>query len=55
MTGSELREIIRRGEDSKTQLKRQFNSIDALAAEIAAMLNSDGGQIIVGFRTLFQN
>ena len=48
MTVSELHEIISRGEDSKTQFKRQFNSIDALAAEIAAMLNSDGGQIIVG-------
>lgn len=48
MTVSELHEIIRRGEDSKTQFKRQFNSIDALAAEISAMLNSDGGQIIVG-------
>ena len=48
MTVSELHKIIRRGEDSKTQLKRQFSSIDALAAEIAAMLNSDGGQIIVG-------
>jgi len=48
MTVSELREIVSRGEDSKTQLKRQFNSIDALAAEIAAMLNSDGGQIIIG-------
>lgn len=48
MTVSELHKIISRGEDSKTQFKRQFNSIDALAAEIAAMLNSDGGQIIVG-------
>ena len=48
MTVSELHEIISRGEDSKTQFKRQFNSINALAAEIAAMLNSDGGQIIVG-------
>jgi len=44
----ELVEIISRGEDSKTQFKRQFNSIDALAVEIAAMLNSDGGQIFVG-------
>ena len=48
MTASELHEIISRGEDSKTQFKRQFNSIDALAVEISAMLNSDGGQIIVG-------
>ena len=48
MTVSGLHKIISRGEDSKTQFKRQFSSIDALAAEIAAMLNSDGGQIIVG-------
>ncbi|MCE2395178.1 putative DNA binding domain-containing protein [Candidatus Poribacteria bacterium] len=48
MTPSELHEIISRGEDSKTQLKRQFNSIDALATEIAAMLNSEGGLLIVG-------
>ena len=48
MTISELRKIIRRGEDSKTQLKRQFDSIDALATEIAAMFNSEGGLLIVG-------
>ena len=48
MTASELRELIRRGEDSRTQFKRLFNSIDALAVEIAAMLNSDGGWILVG-------
>ena len=48
MTISELRKIIRRGEDSKTQFKRQFDSIDALATEIAAMLNSEGGLLIVG-------
>ena len=45
---SELRKIISRGEDSKTQFKRQFDSIDALAAEFAAMLNSEGGLLIVG-------
>ncbi len=48
MTVSELHEIIGRGEDSRTQFKREFRSIDALATEISAMLNSDGGQIIVG-------
>lgn len=48
MTVSELHEIISRGEDSKTQFKRQFNSIDGLAVEIAAMLNSEGGKILVG-------
>ncbi len=48
MTTAELHEIICRGEDSKTQFKRQFDSIDALATEIAAMLNSEGGLLIVG-------
>ncbi len=48
MTTSELHEIISRGEDSKTRFKRQFDSIDALAAEFAAMLNSEGGLLIVG-------
>ena len=48
MTTSELHEIINRGEDSKTQFKRQFDSVDALATEIAAMLNSEGGLLVVG-------
>ena len=48
MTTSELHEIISRSEDSKTQFKHQFDSIDALATEIAAMLNSEGGLLIVG-------
>jgi predicted HTH transcriptional regulator len=48
MTTSELHEIMSRGEDSKTQFKRQFDSIDALATEFGAMLNSEGGLLIVG-------
>lgn len=40
--------IIKRGEDSKTQFKLCFDSIDALAAEISALANSEGGIIIVG-------
>ena len=48
MTVEELRELIDQGEDSKTQLKRQFNGVDAVASEIAAMANSEGGKIIVG-------
>ena len=52
MTATELREIINQGEDSKTQFKRQFNSVDAVASEIAAMLNSEGGKIIVGVECL---
>ncbi len=45
---SELLECIEKGEDSQTQLKESFKSIDALAAEIAALSNSNGGSIIVG-------
>ena len=48
MTVKELRELINQGEDSRTQLKRQFNGVDAVASEIAAMANSEGGKIIVG-------
>ena len=48
MTVKELRELVNQGEDSTTQLKRQFNSVGAVASEIAAMLNSEGGKIIVG-------
>ncbi len=43
-----LTEIISRGEDSKTQFKLRFNSIDALGAEICAMANTEGGMIVVG-------
>jgi len=45
---SEITELIERGEDSRTQFKESFRSIDALAAEIAAFLNTHGGRIIVG-------
>jgi len=45
---SELLEFIEKGEDSQTQFKERFESIDALAAEICAFSNSNGGNIIVG-------
>ena len=44
----ELLELIEMGEDSQTQFKERFESIDALAAEICAFSNSNGGNIIVG-------
>ncbi|HJH28471.1 MAG TPA: transcriptional regulator [Methanosarcinaceae archaeon] len=44
----ELLELIEKGEDSQTQFKERFESIDALAAEICAFSNSNGGDIIVG-------
>lgn len=43
-----LLELIDRGEDSKIQFKVNFSHINALAAEIAAFSNSDGGHILVG-------
>jgi ATP-dependent DNA helicase RecG len=48
MDTSELLELIEMGEDSQTQFKERFESIDALAAEICAFSNSNGGNIIVG-------
>ena len=48
MDTSELLELIEKGEDSQTQFKERFGSIDALAAEICAFCNSNGGNIIVG-------
>ena len=45
---TDLTNILRRGEDSKTQFKLSFKSTDALAAEISAMANGQGGQIVVG-------
>ena len=45
---SELKEILSRGEDSKTQFKTKFTHVDSLASEICAMANTDGGIIVVG-------
>ena len=48
MDAKELLGIVRLCEDSKTQFKELFGSPDALAAEIGAFANSQGGRIIVG-------
>ncbi len=48
MDTSELVEQIEKGEDSQTQFKERFESIDALSAEICAFSNSNGGNILVG-------
>jgi ATP-dependent DNA helicase RecG len=48
METKELVEIVRRGEDSTLQFKASFHSIDQLVAEMAAMSNYRGGQILVG-------
>ncbi len=44
----ELFNRIKLGEDSETQFKERINSPDALAAEISAFANSNGGKIFVG-------
>ena len=46
METSDLLELIEKGEDSQTQFKERFESIDALAAEICAFSNSNGGNIM---------
>ncbi len=43
-----LIELIEKGEDSETQFKERLDSIDSLAAEICALSNSNGGNILVG-------
>jgi ATP-dependent DNA helicase RecG len=45
---AELRKLIARGEDSRLQFKADMNNADALAAEMVAFANSDGGQIAIG-------
>ncbi len=48
LTCEEILEIISKGEDFKNQFKLNFESIDKLASEIVAFLNSEGGRILVG-------
>ncbi|WP_422445518.1 RNA-binding domain-containing protein [Thermoanaerobacterium sp. DL9XJH110] len=48
MDCAELLRIIKKGEDSKTQFKARIDSIDALAAELCAFANTEGGFILVG-------
>lgn len=41
-------ELIKKGEDSQTKFKEHFTDTNALAAEICAFANSQGGKILVG-------
>ncbi len=50
MKKEELYNIIKAGEDSRNQFKLLVNSPDALAAEIAAFANTNGGRIMVGIK-----
>ena len=40
--------IVQRGEDSQHQFKADVTSPDALASEVVAFLNADGGDILIG-------
>jgi len=48
MEAIELIELIGRGEDSRTQLKRNINNPESLAGDLVAFSNSKGGKIIIG-------
>jgi len=45
MTLTELQAQIALGEDSRRQFKRDITNADALAAEMAAFANAEGGAI----------
>jgi len=48
MTRSALLKLISQGEDSLLQFKLDVTNPDSLAAELVAMSNGKGGQILVG-------
>lgn len=48
MTPQELNQRLALGEDSRHQFKADVTNADALAAEMVAFSNSDGGQLILG-------
>lgn len=48
MTESDLIQILARGEDSQHQFKRDATNADGLAAELVALANSGGGQVLLG-------
>jgi predicted HTH transcriptional regulator len=45
---SELKSIIAQGEDSRLQFKLDIRNVDALAAEMVAFSNNEGGRILIG-------
>ena len=48
MNISSLRKLVAHGEDSRLQFKADLRNMDALAAEMAAFANSEGGRILIG-------
>ncbi len=48
MDDKKLQQLLKKGEDSTQQFKRNFSNIDSLAAEMIAFANSAGGLLIIG-------
>ena len=48
MEKSELKAITTKGEDSRLQFKKDIRNADALASEMVAFSNSEGGRILIG-------
>ena len=48
MKKKELKAIAIKGEDSRLQFKQDIRNVDALAAEMVAFSNSEGGRILIG-------
>jgi len=48
MNAPELLDIVKSGESSKVQFKREFDNQEKIAAEMIAMSNAKGGMIIFG-------
>ena len=48
MTKPELLEIINGGENSSVEFKRDDDQPESLARDMAALLNLEGGQILLG-------
>jgi ATP-dependent DNA helicase RecG len=48
MRKSTLKSIASKGEDSRLQFKMDIRNVDALAAEMVAFSNSEGGRILIG-------
>jgi len=48
MKKSELKAITAKGEDSRLQFKKDIRNVDALASEMVAFSNSEGGRILIG-------
>lgn len=45
MNEKELKNVIKKGEDSSCQFKEDIRNTDSLASEMAAFANSEGGMI----------